>query len=63
VRDFQTKWAQTVDINAIRLFDALRNNDKDAIREVVTAAGGPNSAGYKKLTANIQAIEKLIRGQ
>jgi hypothetical protein len=46
VRDFQNKWAQTVDINAIRLFDALRNNDKDAIKEVVTAAGGPNSAGY-----------------
>lgn len=63
VRDFQNKWAQTVDINAIRLFDALRNNDKDAIKEVVTAAGGPNSAGYKKLTTNIQAIDKLIRGQ
>jgi hypothetical protein len=63
VRDFQNKWAQTVDINAIRLFDALRNNDKDAIKEVVTAAGGPNSAGYKKLTTNIQAIEKLLKGQ
>jgi hypothetical protein len=63
VRDFQNKWSQTVDINAIRLFDALRNNDKDAIKEVVTAAGGPNSAGYKKLTTNIQAIDKLIRGQ
>jgi hypothetical protein len=63
VRDFQNKWAQTVDINAVRLFDALRNNDKDAIKEVVTAAGGPNSAGYKKLTTNIQAIDKLIRGQ
>jgi hypothetical protein len=62
-RDFQNKWSQTVDINAIRLFDALRNNDKDAIKEVVTAAGGPNSAGYKKLTTNIQAIDKLIRGQ
>jgi hypothetical protein len=62
-RDFQNKWSQTVDINAIRLFDALRNNDKDAIKQVVTAAGGPNSAGYKKLTTNIQAIDKLIRGQ
>lgn len=63
VRDFQNKWAQTVDINAIRLFDAMRNNDKDAIREVVTAAGGPNSPGYKKLVDNISQIQKLIKGQ
>lgn len=63
VRDFQNKWAQTVDINAVRLFDAMRNNDKDAIREVVTAAGGPNSPGYKKLVDNIGQMQKLIKGQ
>jgi hypothetical protein len=63
VRDFQNKWAQTVDINAIRLFDAMKNNDKDAIREVVTAAGGPNSPGYKKLVDNIGQMQKLIKGQ
>ena len=62
-RDFQNKWSQTVDINAIRLFDAMRNNDKDAIREVVTAAGGPNSAGYKRLVDNIGRMQQLIRGQ
>ena len=63
VRDFQNKWAQTVDINAVRLFDAMKNNDKDAIREVVTAAGGPNSAGYKRLVDNITKMQNLIRGQ
>jgi hypothetical protein len=62
-RDFQNKWSQTVDINAIRLFDAMKNNDKDAIREVVTAAGGPNSPGYKRLVDNIGAMQKLIKGQ
>jgi hypothetical protein len=62
-RDFQNKWSQTADINAIRLFDAMRNNDKDAIREVVTAAGGPNSPGYKRLVDNIGAMQKLIKGQ
>lgn len=62
-RDFQNKWSQTVDINAIRLFDAMKNNDKDAIREVVTAAGGPNSAGYKRLVDNIGRMQQLIRGQ
>jgi hypothetical protein len=62
-RDFQNKWSQTVDINAVRLFDAMRNNDKDAIKEVVTAAGGPNSPGYKRLVDNIGAMQRLIRGQ
>lgn len=62
-RDFQNKWAQTVDINAVRLFDAMRNNDKEAIREVVTAAGGPNSPGYKRLVDNIGKMNQLIRGQ
>jgi hypothetical protein len=62
-RDFQNKWSQTVDINAVRLFDAMRNNDKEAIREVVTAAGGPNSPGYKRLVDNIGAMQGLIRGR
>lgn len=62
-RDFQNKWSQTVDINAVRLFDAMRNNDKEAIREVVGAAGGPNSPGYKRLVDNIGKMNQLIRGQ
>jgi hypothetical protein len=62
-RDFQNKWAQTVDINAIRLFDAMRNNDKEAIREVVNAAGGLDSPGYKRLADNIGKMQQLIKGQ
>ncbi len=62
-RDFQNRWAQTVDINAVRLYDAIRNNDQEAIREVVKAAGGQNSAGYKRLTDNIDKMRQLIRGQ
>jgi hypothetical protein len=62
-RDFQNQWSQTVDINAVRLFDAMRNNDKEAIREVVTAAGGPNSPGYKRLKTNIEAMQRLIQGR
>jgi len=62
-RDFQNKWSQTVDINAVRLFDAVKNNDKDAIREVVKAAGGPNTPGYKRLTDNIVRMQQLIKGQ
>lgn len=62
-RDFQNQWSQTVDMNAVRLFDAMRNNDKEAIREVVTAAGGPNSPGYKRLVTNIGAMQRLIQGR
>ena len=62
-RDFQNKWSTTVDINAIRLYDAIRNNDKEAIQEVVKAAGGRDSAGYKRLVDNIGRMQQLIRGQ
>lgn len=62
-RDFQNKWSQTVDINAVRLYDAIRNNDKEAIQEVVKAAGGRDSAGYKRLVDNIGRMQQLIRGQ
>jgi hypothetical protein len=62
-RDFQNRWSQTVDINAVRLFDAVKNNDKEAIREVVKAAGGPNTPGYKRLTDNIGRMQQLIKGQ
>lgn len=62
-RDFQNKWSTTVDINAVRLFDAMKNNDKEAIREVVNAAGGPNTPGYKRLVDNIGKMNQLIRGQ
>jgi hypothetical protein len=52
-----------VDINAVRLFDAIKNNDKQAIVEVVNAAGGPNTPGYKRLTDNIGRMQQLIKGQ
>ena len=62
-RDFQSKWSQTADINAIRLVDAVRNNDKSAIQELVKEVGGKDSPGYKRLMGNVTAMEKLIKGQ
>ena len=62
-REFQNKWAATTDINAIRLYDALKNNDKEAIAEVVRQAGGQNSAGYKALVNKIGQMNALIKGQ
>lgn len=62
-RDFQNKWAQTVDINAIRLYDAMKNKDNEALREIVKEVGGKNSAGYKYLLDNIAKTKKLLGGQ
>jgi hypothetical protein len=62
-REFQNKWSGTADINAIRLYDALKNNDREAIAEVVRQAGGQNSAGYKSLVNKIGQMNALIKGQ
>jgi len=62
-RDFQNKWAKTVDINSVRLYDSMRNNDKEGIREVVNQVGGLGSSGYKKLVDNIGKMQQLIKGQ
>jgi hypothetical protein len=62
-REFQNKWSGIADINAIRLYDALKNNDKEAIAEVVRQAGGQNSPGYKSLVNKIGQMNALIKGQ
>ena len=64
--EFQNRWSQTLGnegINAIRLYDAIKNKDQDAIKEVVTQVGGPNSVGYKTLSTKIQDMQKLIGGK
>jgi len=62
-RDFQNKWGQIADVNAIRLYDAMKNNDKDGIKEVVNAVGGPDSTGYKNLLNKIKFMGTLVKGQ
>jgi hypothetical protein len=59
-RDFQNRWSQTADINAIRLFDAMRNNDPDGFREVVDTVGGPKSAGFDRLKIKVEDIKRLV---
>jgi hypothetical protein len=64
--EFQQRWTQTLGndgINAIRLYDALRNNDKEGIREVVNSVGGKDSPGYKNLVAKIKSMQTLIGGK
>jgi hypothetical protein len=62
-RDFQNKWSQIADVNAIRLYDAMRNNDKDGMKEVVNTVGGPDSTGYKNLLNKIKFMGTLVKGQ
>lgn len=59
-RDFQNRWSQTADINAIRLFDAMRNNDPDAFREIVDGAGGPQSPGFNRLKTKVEDIKRIV---
>lgn len=59
-REFQNRWSQTADINAIRLFDAMRNNDPDGFREVVDSAGGPQSPGFNRLKTKVEEIKRLV---
>ena len=64
--EFQQRWTQTLGndgINAIRLYDAMQNQDKEGIREVVTQIGGPNSEGYKTLKRKLEDMQRLIEGK
>ncbi len=65
-RTFQNQWAQTVDVNALRLYDGLKNNDQQAIRDVVKEVGGKEgikSKAYKDLLARMGRMKQLIQGQ
>lgn len=64
--EFQQRWSSALGndgVNAIRLYDAIRSKDNDAIKEVVTQAGGANSPGYQSLVNKIGQMQKLIGGQ
>lgn len=64
--EFQQRWSSALGndgINAIRLYDAIRSKDNEAIKEVVNQAGGANSPGYQSLVNKIGQMQKLIGGQ
>jgi hypothetical protein len=62
-RDFQNKWTKTVDIDAVRLYDAMINKDNEAIVEIEKQFGGIGSKQYKALRDKTVKLQKLIRGQ
>lgn len=61
-REFRNQWSKVVDVNALRLYDALKNNDQTALRESVKDLGGINSAQYKSTLKRVDAMKSLIQG-
>lgn len=62
-RQFQNKWSQVADVNAFRLMDAMRNDDKIAVKELVNELGGVNSSKFKQLKLKVNTINNMIGGQ
>ena len=62
-REFSNKWSSTADINALKLMDAVRNNDTSEIKKIVDELGGPNTEKYQKLLLKAGTLNNLVKGQ
>ena len=65
-RDFKDKWSTTLGVNgidAIRLYDLTKNNDRIGLKEFVDYLGGPDSKRFKDATQKIGQMSLLLKGQ
>jgi hypothetical protein len=65
-RDFKNKWSTTLGVNgidAIRLHDLTKNNDRIGLKEFVDYLGGPDSKRFKDATQKIGQMSLLLKGQ
>lgn len=62
-RDFQNKWSQVADVEAIQLYDAIKNGNKADVKYVVDSMGGPKSDKYKKALQKINFMNSVLKGQ
>jgi YD repeat-containing protein len=62
-RDFQNKWSQVADMEAIQLYDAIKNGSRTDIKYAVDSMGGPNSEKYKKTLQKINFMNSVLKGQ
>lgn len=58
-RQFDSQWAKTYDVQAMRLKQAVDSGDKNGINEVIREVGGPGSANARKLLGKVHAINQL----
>jgi hypothetical protein len=63
-RTFQNQWSQVADVNAMRLYDAVKNStsDPEGLKSVVTELGGPKSIQYQYALKKIDAMKAVISG-
>jgi hypothetical protein len=67
-RDFQNKWSQVANVNAIRFADAKNNKDIEGMKEVLKSVNAldkkgnldVNSQGYKNLIGQIKFMQNLV---
>lgn len=63
-REFQKQWGNTPNlVPTLQFIDAVKNNDKDEIRQIVDSVGGVGSKGYTQLLEHAQGIKSLIGGK
>jgi hypothetical protein len=58
-RDYRNKWSETLDINALRLLDAMESGDTEGLAVAARSLGGPESDKYKKAKAKIAELKAL----
>jgi hypothetical protein len=66
-RDFQNKWAGVADVNAMRLYDAIKNKGEDpaGLHETLKDLGGVSkdpSSRYQQTLKRVDAMRSLING-
>ena len=64
--EFQDKWNDILDINSVRLIDAIKNKDADpeGFREVVKELGGAKSPVFQRALKQVDEINNLVsKGQ
>jgi hypothetical protein len=58
-RDYRNKWSDTLDINALRLYDAMESGDTEGLAVAARSLGGPGSERYNKAKAKIAELKAL----
>jgi hypothetical protein len=58
-RDYRNQWGNAMDINALRLHDAMESRDAEGLAAAVRSMGGIESQKYKDAKAKIATLKSL----
>jgi hypothetical protein len=58
-RDYRNQWGNAMDINALRLHDAMESRDVEGLAAAVRSMGGIESQKYKDAKAKIATLKSL----